>query len=185
VAGALGTVAPGGVLNVTGAVTLGGTTAMQLNRANSPNSGRIVAPTITASGALTVTNVGTALQAGDTFQLFSSAVTGFSSVTLPTTDANQFSYTWDNKLAQNGTIVVLTASGGVNPNPTNIVFSAASGALTLEWPNSHVGWTLQTNSIGLAATNEWYAVTDSTQTNRVILTINRTKTNVFYRLARP
>ena len=167
------------------AVVLGGSTMVELNRASSPNSGRIVSPTITPGGALVVTNAGAALQTGDTFQLFSAAVSGFSSVSLPATDANQVSYTWDNKLALDGTIVVLTATGAVNPNPTNIVFSTSAGALTLEWPDSHLGWMLQTNAVGLAATNEWYALPDSTQTNRVFLTIDRTKTNVFYRLVHP
>jgi fibronectin-binding autotransporter adhesin len=188
--GSLGTVTPGfsvGTLTVTNAVTLGGAVTMELNRASASNSDRIVAPTVTAGGALTVTNIGAALQVGDTFQLFSTAVSGsFVTVNLPTNDSvNNVAYTWNNKLAVDGTIVVLTATPTVNTTPTNITFTATGNTLDLQWPADHTGWTLQTNSVGVAVANAWFPHPGSTSTNRVILTIDPTKTNVFYRLVYP
>src|SRR5262249_24418822 len=61
-----GKLSPGasiGILTVTNPVTLssGSTTLIEINRANSPNSDRLVAPSVAigASGILTVTNIGT------------------------------------------------------------------------------------------------------------------------------
>ncbi len=188
--GSLGTVTPGfgvGTLTVTNTTTLGGATTMELNRGSAPNSDRIVSPAITAGGTLTVTNIGSGLQAGDTFQLFSTAVSGsFAAVNLPTTDTvNQVAYTWNNKLAVDGTIVVLTATPTVNTTPTNITFTATGNTIDLQWPADRIGWTLQTNSVGVAVANAWFAHPGSAATNRVIITIDPTKANVFYRLVYP
>lgn len=70
----------------------------------------------------------------------------------------------------------------VNPNPTNIVFSSSGGQLTLSWPADHIGWQLQSNSLGLTATGAWFTVSGSTATNEMILTPDRTRTNVFFRM---
>jgi autotransporter-associated beta strand protein len=188
--GSLGSLAPGfgiGTLTVSGSAALGGATTMELDRGVAPGSDRIVAPSIAAGGALVVTNIGAALQVGDTFQLFSSAISGtFASVSLPTNDVvNQVSYTWNNKLAVDGTIVVLTATSAVNQTPTNILFSTSAGSIDLQWPADHIGWTLQTNSVGLANTNAWFPYPGSAQTNRVILSIDPGRTNVFYLLVYP
>jgi autotransporter-associated beta strand protein len=190
VVGSLGTLTPGfgvGTLTVTNTVTLGGAATMELNRSVAPNSDRIVSPAITAGGTLTVTNIGSGLQPGDTFQLFSTAVSGsFAAVNLPATDTvNQLAYTWNNKLAVDGTIVVLTATPTVNTTPTNITFTATGNTLDLQWPADHKGWTLQTNSAGVAVANAWFAYPGSAETNRVIITIDPTKANVFYRLVYP
>lgn len=188
--GGLGTVSPGfpiGSLTVTNTVSLSGATLMELNRAGSPNSDRIISPAITAGGTLTVTNIGLGLQAGDTFQLFSTAVSGsFATVNLPATDTvNQLAYTWNNKLAVDGTIVVLTATPTVNTTPTNITTTVTGNTLDLQWPSDRTGWTLQTNSVGVAVANQWYPHPGSTLTNRVIITIDPSKANVFYRLVYP
>ncbi|HYG21435.1 MAG TPA: autotransporter-associated beta strand repeat-containing protein [Verrucomicrobiae bacterium] len=180
-----GTMAVNNALAVSGKVVLGGTTVLELNRASSPNSGRIVAPTITAGGVLIVTNAGGTLQAGDTFQLFSTPVTGFASVSLPLNDpVNQATYTWENRLAIDGSVVVLTSTGSVNPNPASLMVSSSGGNLTLAWPDSHKGWILETNSVGLSA-DAWFEYPGSAQTNSVDLAIDRTRTNVFYRLVLP
>jgi hypothetical protein len=71
----------------------------------------------------------------------------------------------------------------VNPNPTNIVISSASGnQINLSWPLDHTGWQLQSNSVSLTATGAWFNVPGSTGTNQTIITPNATRTNVFYRL---
>jgi len=189
--GSLGTVAPGAytgspaTLTVSGSVKLGGTTLLNLNRAGSPNSDEIISPTITAGGTLTVTNTGAALHVGDTFHLFSSAVPGsFAAVNLPATDANKYTYTWSNKLAVNGTIVVQTAAPSVNPNPTNLTATVSGNVLTLTWPADHTGWTLQaqTNTLSTGLSGNWVSIPGSTTVNGATNTINPTLGTVFYRL---
>ena len=74
-----------GVLSVSGTHTLAGATVLQLE----PHSdlpainSEITAASFAISGPLTVTNVGPAVQGGDTFQLFNHAVTGFTATNLP------------------------------------------------------------------------------------------------------
>ena len=84
-----GILSPGasiGTFTVNNNATLNGTTLMELNTASSPavNDKLVVTGTITATGALTVTNVGPDIINGTTFQLFNQGIT-FSSVTLPAT----------------------------------------------------------------------------------------------------
>src|SRR5664280_1811757 len=90
------TLAPGnpgsiGTLTVSGTITNSGAILMELNRTNSQTCDRLNCAktiTITGAGTLTVTNLGPALQAGDSFQLFNQAVTGFAVTSLPVMDAN-------------------------------------------------------------------------------------------------
>lgn len=152
------TVSPGNgvapaVLTVTNGVALNGTVIMDLNRAaGAVTNDEIVVVSnlnLTASGPLIVTNLGPTLAAGDTFKLFSVPVSGFSSVSLPGTNAQgTVAYTWQNNLATAGSITVLSTISLVNTNSTNITFSASGGNLTLSWPQDHTGWRLQvqTNS---------------------------------------
>ena len=81
-----GTVMPGfsnapALLTVTNAATLSGTTLVNLDRTNSPNSGCLAAAAITYGGTLAVTNIGPPLQTGDTFKLFSGTLSGSFTVT--------------------------------------------------------------------------------------------------------
>jgi hypothetical protein len=70
-----------------------------------------------------------------------------------------------------------------NPAPTNLFVSVGSGdQITLSWPSDHTGWLLQSNSVGVTATNSWFSVAGSTATNQEIITPNAAQTNVFYRL---
>jgi autotransporter-associated beta strand protein len=187
--GSLGTVSPGfsiGTLTITNALTLGGTVSMELNRTNgSATNDMLVAQAIAGGGTLRVTNVGPALVAGDSFKLFNLGVSGFATVELPVTDSTGTTYTWNNTLAANGTITVATATGAVNPNPTNITFSVSGGSLNLSWPGDHQGWTLQTNAVSLMQTNAWFAYPGSSSVTNVTIPISRSKSNVFFRLVYP
>ena len=93
------TLAPGiggiSVLNVSNTLTLAGTTLMQLNRTESQTCDQATGiTTLNCGGTLTVTNLGPALQAGDTFMLFSvnSFFDVFTMVNLPPLDPG---LTWD------------------------------------------------------------------------------------------
>ena len=56
--------------------------------------------------------------------------------------------------------------------------------LQLTWPTNYLGWELQvqTNAPGAGLGTNWYPVTASTATNRVLILINRSSATVFYRL---
>jgi hypothetical protein len=167
---------------------LGGAVNMNISTTNVPNSGEISSPTITIdSGAtLVVTNIGPAFQGGEVFHLFSGPVAAahFTSITLP---AISSPLSWTNKLATDGTIVVLGSL--VNLNPTNIIasFNSGTGVLTLSWPADHIGWQLQsqTNSATVGLSTNWVDVAGANTTNQVILTVDQTKGSVFFRLVSP
>jgi autotransporter-associated beta strand protein len=184
-----GTVSPGGgvaasdigVLTVTNLIKLGGTTSLNLNRTNSPNSDELVALTksIAAGGTLTINNVGPALVGGDSFQLFSTNYTGhFTLTNLPTLSAGMI---WSNTLALNGRLSVLQT---VATYPTNITYKVSGNTLSLAWPADHTGWTLQeqTNSLSVGLSTNWVNVSGSTATNAVSITIDPTKPAMFFRL---
>jgi fibronectin-binding autotransporter adhesin len=76
----------------------------------------------------------------------------------------------------------------VNPNPTNITLTVSGSDLVLNWPASHTGWVLQsqTNSRSLGlTTNGWFDVPGSATTNQVTVTPNKADPTVFYRLRLP
>jgi autotransporter-associated beta strand protein len=191
------TVNPGasvGTLNVENNITLGGRLLLELDTANAQTNDKLqsVSGTITYGGTLEVTNIGPALQVSNVFQLFPAAVTAFTAINLATTDANGYTYTWTNRVAMDGSILLLSAVPpvSVDPNPTNIVSSVAGSTLTLSWPASHTGWMLQTQtnsrSVGLTmSSNTWYDVPGSTDTNLVDISINKTNPTVFFRLRLP
>jgi len=186
-----GTLAPGAALTntatltVSGSATLGGATVLNLNRTNSPNSDGLVASSITAGGSLTVVNIGTPLQAGDTFTLFSPPVSGAFSVTnLPALSPG---LAWTNTLASNGRLAIVAT---VNPNPTQLTATVSGNVLSLAWPADHIGWRLevQTNHLagGISANpNDWGTVLGSTAINQTNLTINPAVPTEFYRLVYP
>ncbi len=180
-----GTAAGISTLSVSGNLTLtNGGGFFRLNRTGSASDNVIVSGGLTnfGTGIITVTNLGATLQVGDTFTLFSKAVTGGNTLTVTGGGA-----VWTNKLALNGTIQVIPS---VNTNPTNIVTSISGNVLTLSWPADHTGWRLQvqTNSVttGLVAnSNAWSTVSGSTSVNSTSITINPANGSVFYRLVYP
>ena len=79
----------------------------------------------------------------------------------------------------------LVVGGPVNTNPINLMTELTGNTLNLSWPADHLGWTLQSNSIGLAASNQWFPYPDSALLTNVSFTIDYSKSNVFYRLTYP
>ncbi|MGH7977687.1 MAG: hypothetical protein ACREDS_10750 [Limisphaerales bacterium] len=111
-------------------LALSGTTVMELNRTNTPNADLISAATLAFGGALTVTNIGGMLQAGDSFQIFSGTIIGtFEATNLPALSSNQY---WDTSLLSSGIIKV-----SANTASTPIIMSPSI---------SGTNFTLQVNS---------------------------------------
>ena len=149
------TVSPGasiGALTVSNNATLAGRLLMEVNRNASPNCDQLtVLGVLTPGGTLQVTNIGAALQPNDTFPLFTSGVSGFTA-NLPTYDIlNARAYTWENDLAANGSVKVLT----VAPIPPPVLTNSHSGnSLTFSW-SGPFKLQVQTNSVSIGISNNW------------------------------
>ena len=101
-----------GPINVTGSVDLGsGTLLFGVNHSGLAHDSLTASGSITYNGTLVVTNTGVVLQAGDSFQLFASGTSGFTSFNLQTNDvANNVKYTWNNTVGSDGNVTVATRS---------------------------------------------------------------------------
>jgi autotransporter-associated beta strand protein len=178
-----GTLAPGnstiGTLTLGVPPTLSGKVVMELDTTQSPSNDvlNVTSGTITAGGNLVVTNLpGSTLALGNSFKLFSAAVAGsFTSIVYPAPPSGTV---WTNKLAQNGTIALVTAPA---PSPTNITFSVSGGNLILNWPAGQ-GWLLQaqTNTLAVGITTNWVTVPGAVPPFTNVL--NSANGSVFYRL---
>jgi autotransporter-associated beta strand protein len=112
---ALGSVSPDtsvGTLNFANDLALYGSTIMELNRTNAQNADLIAAANLQFGGTLTITNAGSDLQAGDTFNLFDGAINpayAFSATNLPALSSTNLH--WDlSQFASAGVIKVASAS---------------------------------------------------------------------------
>ena len=181
-----GTAAGIGQLSIGGSLTVtNGGGFFRINRAGFTSDNVVVTAGITNFGvsSITVSNLGAALQANDTFTLFNKGVTNGGAMSV-----TGGGMVWSNKLAINGTILALGPT--VNTNPTNITATVSGNVLTLSWPADHTGWRLQaqTNAVvtGLVNnSNAWITVSGSTAVNTNIVTINPANGAVFYRLVYP
>jgi autotransporter-associated beta strand protein len=169
-----------GTLTVGGDVTFnGGGASIRVNRSGSQSDKVSVTGTLNASaaGTITVTNLGATLQAGDNFVLFpGKTVTGGSA--LAVTGAG---VTWTNKLEVDGSIQVLSTVSTTPPTLTN---SVSGNTLTLSWPATHLGWSLQaqTNNLNVGIANNWVTVPGTAGVTSTNITINPANPTVFYRL---
>jgi len=115
------TVLPGasvGTINVSGDATLRGNTVMEMSKVAAAYTSDLLAVTGTLDlgGNLTVTYSGDALQAGDTFTLFTAGffANAFTSVSLPEITG----VVWTNMTAIDGTVRVLSAPVPAQPTVT-------------------------------------------------------------------
>jgi len=181
------TVAPGapiGTLTISNDITLNGNLLIELNRTNAQTNDRLISilGTITGGGALTVTNIGPNLQAGDTFQLFSTAVIGFTGITLPTLNSFGGVYDWTNKLSLDGSIQVLKVAPA-NSIPGKIQFNGSGDTLNLAWP-TNAGWLLQLQTNSVSDTN-WITLPGSDLVTFTNFLIDPANNAVFFRLIHP
>jgi len=183
-----GTLSPGvtiGTFTVSNSLTLNGKTLIELNQSNpgQTNDLLVVTGTLTGGGALVVTNIGSSLTNGAKFKLFSKAVSGFSSTTLPTGGSG---YVWNNTLSTDGSIA-LVSGGVVNTTPVSMSSSVSGGSLTLTWPADHIGWSLQvqTNTLSVGISTNWVVVPGSTTNTSMVIPIDSGNGSVFYRLVTP
>ena len=76
----------------------------------------------------------------------------------------------------------------VSTAPVTLNFSISVGgrgeALQLSWPSDHQGWRLETNAVGLTATNAWFPYPESDTVTSFSVPIGASG-NVFFRLTYP
>jgi autotransporter-associated beta strand protein len=178
---ATGRLAPGnsiGTLTINNNLMLSGNLNIEVNRSGFASDNLVVSGNLTnaGSGTVVVTNLGAALQAGDTFTLFNNPLVNGAAMTV--TGGNMI---WTNKLAVDGSIAVLYP---VATTPTNINFALSGNTLTLSWPPNHLTWSLQSNIVSVVSTN-WFPVPNSATNTQYLVTINPARSNVFYRLVAP
>jgi hypothetical protein len=172
-----------GALTVSGSATLHGTTTMKLNASTGTND-RLNANSITYGGSLMVTNIPGTFTSGQVFQLFFATNGNYTAgafsggVVLPSAPG----LTWANRLAIDGTIVVLSA---LPTTPTNVSYSVSGSTLTLTWPSNYQGWLLQSNAVSLSAPQSWFDVPNSDNSSTYNVTLDPLKGNVFFRLRHP
>jgi len=174
-------------LTVNSNVTLnaGSFTSMKLYKGSSPAQDQVVSSgTNYYNGTLAVTNLGTALAPGDSFQLFTGAGASgnFSSVVGNPGTGNLFSFN-----PTNGVLTVIAAMAG---NPTNILFNVSGSTMAISWPADHLGWILQeqTNSLNVglvAGTNAWFDLVGSSSVTSTNIVIDPNQQTVFFRLRHP
>jgi hypothetical protein len=173
-------------LTMNGNLTLqaGSTNLVIVNKTTSVANDTVAGLTsVTMGGTLVITNVGSALAAGDTIPLFSASIgynNSFNHV-VPATPGSGL--IWDySTLNSDGKLRV--ASNGPPSSPTNMVYSMSANQLTLSWPASYTGWTLQgqTNNSGVGLTTNWHDVPGSTATNQFIMPVSEANGSVFFRM---
>ena len=183
-----GTLSPGtnnvpGTLTINNNLDLSGAVAVTLNKSLAQsNSLLVVSGIITNSGgaSVSVNNVGPTLAVGNSFMLFSQAVSNGAAMSI--TSAPGAGLAWQNNLEVDGSISVVT---GIASYPTNISYSVNGGTLALTWPATHLGWYAQSNSVNLADTNYWFDISGSQSVTNLVTTMGPGQTNVFYRLRKP
>jgi hypothetical protein len=79
---------------------------------------------------------------------------------------------------------VFSFSSSFTSYPTNLLASLAGTNLTVTWPRTHLGWTLQTqtNALTTGLGANWVDVVNSATTNQISIPINVAKGSVFFRL---
>jgi autotransporter-associated beta strand protein len=179
------TLSPGGsigALTVNNTINLaaGSRTIMELSKAASTNDHVLGATSLTYGGTLVLTNLAGTLAVNDSFTLFvaGSYHGAFSSVVSETPGQT---VTWDvNQLAVNGTVKVATTA----PTQVTITPLVSGTNLTLTWPATQIGGTLQEqiNPVTVGISTNWVTVPGSTATNQMTFPIAPTNGIVFFRL---
>ena len=178
-----GTAVSIGALTINGNLTLaGGGGFFRVNGASSDSVSVVGSLANTGGGSITVTNLGAALTAGQSFAIFNKAMTGGNTLSI-----SGAGVTWTNKLAVDGSIVVGPAASTIASYSTNITYSVSGSTLTINWPTTHLGWILQnqTNSLSAGLSTNWVDVAGSSNVTSTNITVNPAYPTVFYRLRHP
>ena len=177
-----------GTFTVNSDLLLGGNGWFRLNENQAQSNDLVVVSgmlTNWGAGAITVTNLGPALSVGDTFTLFSEAVSNGAVLNVTGGGMN-----WSNRLAVDGSIQALSVIPTTASYSTNLTYGSSGNTLNIGWPATHLGWILQSQTnalkVGLTtASNTWIDVSGTGGGTNASMTINPTNPAVFFRLRHP
>ena len=85
---------------------------------------------------------------------------------------------------QTNTLQAWVINSALSTAPARMNVSMGIGALQLSWPPDHLGWHLETNAVGLAATNDWFPYPGSDGVTNLLVPMNPGG-DVFFRLKYP
>lgn len=173
-----------GTFTINGNLSVNGNVFVRVDKSLSPsldNDTISVGGTLSniGTGTVIVSNLGPALTFGDSFTIFNKAMTGATNLAIKGGGNNLI---WSNRLAIDGSIVL---AGTVSTNSPTLGAVLSGNNLQFSWPADHLGWILQTNSVGLNSPTNWFAYPNSSNVTSLSLPVNRAKTNVFFRLVYP
>jgi autotransporter-associated beta strand protein len=171
-----------GTLNLSRTLALLGNTVVKLNKSAANNDRFIGQTSVTYGGTLTVTNLAGTLTTNDSFTLFSpgASASNFGSIVGSPGVGLAYHFT-------NGVLRIVIGVPTYPPVMTNS-YDPGSGQLTLSWGEEFKGYyrlQAQTNTLAAGLTTNWVEWTGGKDTNKVIVTIEKAKETVFFRLIYP
>jgi autotransporter-associated beta strand protein len=180
--------------NSTSTATLAGniTTAsgtVSLTYASGTPAFTVTNGTLTLSSATTfkVNNTGAAL-GGGSYKLISTNLngTGFIAGTVPSSVSVVGLASGATAVLQinNGELYLNVTGSAVNTHAGPLQTTIIGSTLKLGWPTNS-GWTLLTNSVDLANASAWHPYPSSATLTNVDITLDPSKTNVFFKLVNP
>jgi len=139
-------------------------------------------PTLSTNSTVTVTNgvLNLAFALNETNQVAALVLNGTNMAPGLYSAATESPY-----LAGAGSLLVVPLVT-INPNPPVLQVAYSAGTMSLAWPTNQ-GWILQSNSVSLTTPGAWfnYPADGSVTVTNVTITVDPTKTNVFYRMLKP
>ena len=147
-----------GTFTINSDLTLHGNVFVRVNKSQAQSNDLVSVSgvlTNSGSGTVTVANVGSTLAVGDTFTIFSQAVSNGAALTVTGGGA-----TWSNNLAVDGSIHVLSVSTLITNSPAITNFSLAGDNVVIHGTNGQAGGTCYLLTATNLATprNQWKTV---------------------------
>ena len=171
-------------LGASPSLVTGSTIVAELNRNDGVTTlaDRInVTGALSYNGTLVLKNVGEPLQVGDKFTVFN-ASGGYSGLVTVVSDTPGQQITWDTtQLAVDGSVAV----SSITSESFSLGVTVSGNTLSFSWPTSMLGARLETNAVSVADPASWFTYPGSGSLTGVDLTIDSSKTNVFFRLVNP
>ncbi len=161
-----------------GTQTLSGTNSYTGNTTVGGGILAIQQPTLAATSTVTVSN-------GGVLELDFAVTNSVTNLVL-----NGISVTGVHNYSTDPTFLHGTGSllvpSSIATNPTNISFTVTGGTnLNMSWPLDHLGWLVQSNSVNLGVSADWYDISNTATGTNYNITIHLNQPNVFYRLRKP
>jgi autotransporter-associated beta strand protein len=183
-----GTLATGtaiSTLTINNSLTVAGNVFIKINKSLSPSNDLVAVSGVLTNvgvGTVTLTNLGPAFAAGDSFQFFNKALPNGGALTFNPA-APGMGLRWINNLSVNGTVGIIA----VATNSVRIGTCFDISNLTLSWPLDHIGWRLQaqTNPPGSGIGTNWADICGVAGTNQCLVPLDPANGSVFFRLVYP